>query len=110
LQRQLKEIEASGDEHQDQGLIFPGEKGQPMRPWTLTRKLQRVLERVALPRIRFHDLRHTCATLLLGKGVHPKFVQELLGHATISITLDTYSHVIPAMGDQTRKAIEDVLS
>jgi integrase len=48
--------------------------------------------------------------LLLGKGVHPKFVQELLGHATISITLDTYSHVIPAMGDQTRKAMEYVLS
>ncbi len=58
----------------------------------------------------FTDLRHTCATLLLSKGVHPKFVQELLGHATISITLDTYSHVIPAVGDQTRKAIEDVLS
>src|SRR5215216_3755115 len=110
LQRQLKEIEALGDEYQDQGLIFPGERGQPMRPWTLTRKLQRILERVGLPHIRFHDLRHTCATLLLGKGVHPKFVQELLGHATISITLDTYSHVIPAMGDQTRKAMEDVLS
>jgi len=110
LQRQLKEIEALGDEYHDQGLIFPGEKGQPMRPWTLTRKLQRILERVGLPHIRFHDLRHTCATLLLGKGVHPKFVQELLGHATISITLDTYSHIIPAMGDQTRKAIEDVLS
>jgi integrase len=110
LQRQLKEIEALGDEYQDEGLIFPGEHGQPMRPWTLTRKLQRMLERVGLPHIRFHDLRHTCATLLLGRGVHPKFVQELLGHATISITLDTYSHVIPAMGDQTRKAIEDVLS
>src|SRR3712207_1212571 len=81
LQRQLEEIEALGDDYQDQGLIFPGEKGQPMRPWTLTRKLQRILE------------------LLLGKGVHPKFVQELLGHATISITLDTYSHGIPAMGD-----------
>ena len=110
LQRQLKEIEALGDEYQDQGLIFPGERGQPMRPWTLTRKLQRILERVGLPHMRFHDLRHTCATLLLSKGVHPKFVQELLGHATISITLDTYSHVIPAMGDQTRKAIEDVFS
>jgi integrase len=110
LQRQFKEIEALGDEYQDQGLIFPGEKGQPMRPWTLTRKLQRILERAGLPHLRFHDLRHTCATLLLSKGVHPKFVQELLGHATIFITLDTYSHVIPAMGDQTRKAIEDVLS
>jgi integrase len=110
LTRQLEEIEALGDEYQDQGLIFPGEKGQPMRPWTLTRKLQGILERAGLPHIRFHDLRHTCATLLLSKGVHPKFVQELLGHATISITLDRYSHVIPAMGDQTKKAMEDVLS
>jgi site-specific recombinase XerD len=54
--------------------------------------------------------RKLAPTLLLWKGVHPKFVQELLGHATISITLDRYSHVIPAMGDQTRKAMEDVLS
>ena len=85
-------------------------QGQPMHPWTLTGKLEKILKRVGLPHIRFHDLRHTCATLLLTKGVHLKFVQELLGHATISITLDRYSHVIPAMGDQTRKAMEDVLS
>jgi integrase len=110
LTSQLKEIEALGDDYKDQGLIFPGEHGQPIRPWTLTGKFERILQRVGLPRIRFHDLRHTCATLLLSKGVHAKFVQELLGHATISITLDTYSHVIPAMGDQTRTAMEDVLS
>ena len=110
LARQLAEMKTSGDRYQDQGLIFPGEHGQPMRPYTLTGKLERILKRAGLPRIRFHDLRHTCATLLLSKGVHPKFVQELMGHATISITLDCYSHVIPAMGDQTRKAMEDVLS
>jgi integrase len=63
-----------------------------------------------LPNIRFHDLRHTCATLLFSRGVHPKHVQELLGHATIAITLDTYSHVIPGMGDQTARAMEDALS
>ena len=68
-----------------------------------------LLERAGLPYIRFHDLRHTCATLLLSKGVHPKFVQELLSHATIAITLDTYSHVLPGMGDQTAAAMEDVL-
>ena len=110
LTRQLEEIESLGDEYQDKGLIFPGERGQPMRPWTLTRQFERILKRAGLPHIRFHDLRHTCATLLLWKGVHPKFVQELLGHATISITLDRYSHAIPAMGDQTRKAMEDMLS
>jgi integrase len=69
-----------------------------------------LLKRAGLPHIRFHDLRHTCATLLFGKGVHPKFVQELLGHATIAITLDTYSHVMPGMGDQTAAAMEDALS
>ena len=60
------------------------------------RSFKLLLERAGLPRtVRFHDLRHTCATVLLGEGVHPKIVQELLGHATIAITLDTYSHVLP---------------
>jgi len=87
LARQLEEIEALRDGYQDQGLMFPGERGQAMSPYTLTGKLERILKRIGLPKIRFHDLRHTCATLLLSKGVHPKFVQELLGHATISNNL-----------------------
>lgn len=56
-----------------------------------------------------HDLRHTCATILLKAGQHPKFVQEMLGHATIAITLDTYSHVLPDMGDQTAEAMDEAL-
>ena len=68
------------------------------------------MKRAGLPHIRFHDLRHTCATLLLSKNVHPKFVQELLGHATIAITLDTYSHVLPGMGDHTARAMHDALT
>lgn len=55
------------------------------------------MKKAALPRIRFHDLRHTAATLALKEGVHPKIVQEMLGHSQISITLDTYSHVLPTM-------------
>jgi integrase len=92
-------------------LVFPGERGQPMRAFTLTGgSFKRLLKRAGLPeKTRFHDLRHTCATLLLLEGVHPKFVQELLGHATISITLDTYSHVLPGMGDQTAVAMERAL-
>ena len=70
------------------------------------RNFKPILRRAELPDIRLHDLRHTCATLLVGKGVHPKLVQELLGHATISITLDTYSHVLPGMGDQIASAME----
>lgn len=60
--------------------------------------------------MRLHDLRHTCATVLLSKNVHPKFVQELLGHASMAITLNTYSHVLPGMGDQTTTAMENALS
>jgi integrase len=68
------------------------------------------LKRAELPeKTRFHDLRHTCATLLLSQGVHPKFVQELLGHSTISQTMDTYSHVLPGMGYQTVVAMENAL-
>ncbi len=68
------------------------------------------MKRAELPLIRFHDLRHTCATLLLSRNVHPKYVQEILGHAHIAITLDTYSHVLPGMGNQVVKAMEDALA
>ena len=70
-----------------------------------------LLEHAGLPRsVRLHALRHTCATVLLSKNVHPKFVQELLGHANIAITLNTYSHVLPGMGDETVTAMENALS
>jgi integrase len=59
--------------------------------------------------VRFHDLRHTCATPLLTKGVHPKIVSEMLGHSSVSITLDVYSHVIPSLGDVATSAMEDAL-
>jgi integrase len=69
-----------------------------------------LLQQAKLPQIRFHDLRHTCATLLLSKNVNPKVVSEMLGHATIAITLDTYSHVLPTMLESAAKAMEDALS
>jgi integrase len=94
----------------DQGLVFTSRAGTPVsRQDLITRSFKPLLERAGLPDIRFHDLRHTCATLLLGKGVHAKFVQELLGHATISITLDTYSHVLPGMGDAATGAMDEAL-
>jgi integrase len=60
--------------------------------------------------VRLHDLRHTAATLLLSQGVHPKLVQELLGHSSVAITLDRYSHFLPSMGDQTAVAMDAALS
>lgn len=97
---------------EDHGLVFPAQTGTPMNARNLTvRSFKPLLERAELPRtVRVHDLRHTCATLLLGKGVHPKIVQELLGHATIAITLDTYSHVLPNMQGEAVSAMEGVLS
>ncbi len=59
--------------------------------------------------MRFHDLRRTCATLLLTRGVHPKIVSEMLGHSSVSITLDVYTHVIPVLGDAAALAMEDAL-
>jgi integrase len=73
------------------------------------RHFKPLLKRADLPDIRFHDLRHTCATLLLGRGVHPKVVQDLLGHAQITLTLDTYSHVLPDMQAGAVDAMQDML-
>ncbi len=68
-----------------------------------------LLRRAELPTIRLHDLRHTCATILLVAGKHPEYVQELLGHASISITLDTYSHVIDGMDSGLADAMDEAL-
>jgi integrase len=85
--------------YEHSGLIFTTQTGTPINPENLVKRSFKPLLREAnLSDIRFHDLRHTCATLLLRRGVHPKLVQELLGHATIAMTLDTYSHYLPSMG------------
>jgi len=111
LAHQVEEIGRLGDLYKDQGLVFASQVGTPINPTNLRRRsFAALLQRARLPKIRFHDLRHTCATLLLCRNVHPKYVQELLGHANIAITLGTYSHVIPGMGNQTARAMEDVLS
>ena len=67
------------------------------------------MKRAELPQIRFHDLRHTCATILLMAGKHPKYVHELSGHASISITLDTYSHVTEGMDGDLADAMDCAL-
>ncbi len=91
-------------------LVFASEIGTPLDAQNVVnRSFKLLLRRAGLPSIWFHDLRHTCATLLLAKGVHPKLVQALLGHASIGITMDLYSHWAPAMGDQAAAAMEDVL-
>ena len=110
LRRQLEEIEEAGDLYRDQGLVFPSRVGTPMNASNLTnRSFKPLLKGARLPDIRFHDLRHTCATILLSRSVHPKIVQEMLGHATIAITMDTYSHVLPNMQSEAVSAMEGAL-
>jgi integrase len=100
-----------GNLWEDHGLVFPNQAGKPLHPWIMTTSFKKILQEAGLPKITFHAAtRHTAATLLFLRGTHPKLVQELLGHATISITLDTYSHVLPGMGDQTATTMENVLS
>ena len=95
----------------DHGLVFTSGVGTFINPTNLRRRsFAPLLQRAGLPQRRFHDLRHTCATLLLARNVHPKYVQELLGHATVAITLANYSHLIPGMGSHTARAMEDVFS
>jgi integrase len=78
-------------------LVFPNSFGSPLDPTALRGRFFALLEQSALPRIRFHDLRHTAATMMLRHGVHVKVVSEMLGHANISITLSVYGHVMPDM-------------
>jgi integrase len=109
--RQAQARLKAGSLYQDGGLVFASEIGTPLEPSNIDRRsFKPLLEKAGLPDIRFHDLRHTCATVLLSQGVNPKFVQELLGHADIKLTLGTYSHFLPSMGDQTADAMESALA
>ena len=111
LKRQLAEIFRVGSLWQENGLIFASEVGKPMdRRYVTKHRFKPLLKRAGLPQVRFHDLRHTCATLLLSKNVNPKAVSEMLGHARFAITLDTYSHVLPDMQDSAARAMEEALS
>jgi integrase len=108
--RQAKEKLKVSSLYQEQGLVFAGTGGGLINPSNLRqRSFKPLLEHAGLPRITFHDLRHTCASLLFQRNVHPKFVQELLGHASVAITLDTYSHMLPGMGGEAADAMSDAL-
>lgn len=89
-------------------LIFADLDGQPLNPDSITPGFAKIARRAGL-NLRFHDLRHTHATLMLKSGVHPKIVSERLGHATVSFTLDTYTHVVPGLQEAAAKAFDKVL-
>ena len=94
-----------GADYTDSGLVVTTEDGRPMHPESLSSLFVRQAKRAGLSPIRLHDLRHSVASILLAQGVHPKVVSEQLGHATIALTLDTYSHVIPSLQEEAAGVI-----
>lgn len=95
--QQAQEKLLLGPEYDANGLVFSSEHGKLLHPMSLSDMFRRRAIQAGLPIIRFHDVRHTYASLALSAGVHPKVVSERLGHSSITITLDTYSHAVPAL-------------
>jgi integrase len=89
--------------------VFTSLRGGPVEPSEINHALTRELRRAGLPHIRVHDLRHTTASILLEAGTHPKIVQDLLGHSTIRLTLDTYSHLTPPLHQASARTMDFVL-
>ncbi len=107
---QLEERLRLGPAWRDHDLVFTNQMGAAIHAsHLLAHSFRPLLKRAGLPRIRFHDLRHSAATLLLGQGVHPKIASEMLGHATIAITLDLYSHVTPTMQREAAATMDALL-
>jgi len=90
-------------------FVFSGPEGKPLRPNNVTRAFKRLAESIGLQGVRFHDLRHTHATLMLREGIHPKIVSERLEHSSVVITLDTYSHILPGLQQAAAQAFEEGL-
>jgi integrase len=107
---QLGERLAVGPGWADSGYVFVDELGRPYHPQRLREMLDRACRSAGVPLIRLHDLRHTMATTALRAGIHPKIVQERLGHSTIALTLDTYSHVTPTLQRAAAEKLGELFS
>jgi integrase len=109
--RQAEEVASAKGPWRDPDLVFASTIGTPLDPSNLVdRSFKPLLKGAGLPSIRFHDLRHACATLLVSEGVPIKVVQEVLGHSSVSVTMDVYSHVLPDMQEKAAAAMDDLLS
>ncbi len=109
-ERQREAEITAGPLWQDHDFVFCTSIGTHLNPTRdMLDQLKVLLKKAGLPDIRFHDLRHSAATLLLSVGVHPKVVQEILGHSQISITMDVYSHVLPGMQQEAMSRLNDAL-
>ncbi len=109
-ERQREAEITAGPLWQDHDFVFCTSIGTHLNPTRdMLDQLKVLLKKAGLPDIRFHDLRHSAATLLLSVGVHPKVVQEILGHSQISITMDVYSHVLPGMQQEAMSRLNDAI-
>lgn len=107
--RQAEEQLRSGADYNEQGLVFADELGNFVHPDGFSKRFKRLQIAACVPVIRFHDLRHTHATMALQAGIHPRVVSERLGHSTVTMTLDTYSHVLPAMQEDAAERVASLL-
>lgn len=107
--RQLKDKMQAGEEWQENGLAFTTSRGTPLSARNVIRRFHRLLGDAKLPRHRFHDLRHSCASFLLSKNIPARTVMDILGHSNISLTMNTYSHVMPEMLRDAAKAMNALM-
>jgi len=107
--RQVAEKLWAGSRWQENGLVFANRTGGPTQARHVIRQFHDVLEHAGLRRVRFHDLRHSCATLLLVQGVSPRVVMEVLGHSEIALTMNSYSHVVPELQREAAQRMQAIL-
>jgi integrase len=108
--RQAEARLAAGASWQDSDLVFTNAIGRPIEPVVLNRDYKALLKKAELPKtLRFHDLRHSAASLLLAQGVHPRAIMELLGHSSITVTMNVYGHVMPAMMREAAEKMDMIL-
>jgi len=108
--RQLEERLLAGSRWRDGGYVFASTIGTPLEPSNVTHRFQRLLRDAGLPHQRFHDLRHCAASLLLAGGVTPRTIMGILGHSQISLTMNTYAHLSPALEHEAARALDAVLA
>ncbi len=108
--RQIEQRLAAGPAWQETGFVFTRLDGRPVDPDFLSHQFQKIVKSANLPHLTLHGLRHAHATFLLQKGTHAKIVSERLGHSSIAVTMDIYSHVLPDMQEAAAQAIDEVLS
>jgi integrase len=106
---QLEQRLLAGHRWTEGGVVFTTRTGRPLEPSNMTKMFKAVLKQAGLPDVRFHDLRHTAASFLLAMGVDPRTIMQTLGHSQISLTLNTYAHVLPVLQQEAANRIDHLL-